>query len=192
MQAPVYYLLARIDVAGGSTGWYRARLIESALEHIGEWWAIGTADTGHWMATGLDRTHADITNQYIHMGVTGGIALLVLFVWLLATAFQYVGRTVHEAPDGTSADVGFLAWALGSSLFAHTATFVSVSYFDQSFVMLYLTLAAIAAMVSPPRKTPVPGYITLLSRGGACRTWAHTLYGGGRLGRTISREKGGS
>jgi hypothetical protein len=127
MQAPVYYWLARIDVAGGSTGWYRARLIETALEHIDEWWpsAPPTRDTG-WRP-GLDRTHADITNHYIHMGVTGGVALLILFVWILVAAFRYVGRTVHEAPDMSSPDIGFFTWALGSSLFAHAATFVSVS-----------------------------------------------------------------
>jgi len=192
MQAPIYYLLARIDVAGGSTGWYRARLIESALEHIDEWWAVGTANTGHWMATGLDRAHADITNHYIHMGVTGGVALLFLFVWILVAAFQSVGRTVREAPDGTSPDIGFLTWALGSSLFAHAATFVSVSYFDQSFVMLYLTLAAIAAMASHPRVVSVPGYITLLTRAAPPGTRAHTLSGSGRLGRTTSRATGES
>jgi hypothetical protein len=36
-------------------------------------------------------------------------------------------------------------WALGASLFAHAVSFMSVSYFDQSFVALYVTLAAIAA-----------------------------------------------
>ncbi|MCS7017291.1 MAG: hypothetical protein NZM42_14390, partial [Gemmatales bacterium] len=30
MKAPAYYLIARIDLAGGSTGWHRAALIESS------------------------------------------------------------------------------------------------------------------------------------------------------------------
>jgi hypothetical protein len=155
MQAPVYYLLARVDLVGGSTGWYRARLIESAIEHLDEWWAVGTANTGHWMETSLKATHADITNHYIHMGVTGGLVLLLLFVWILVAAFRCVGETVRSA-TAADEDRGFAAWALGASLFSHAATFASVSYFDQSFVMLYLTLAGIAA-ISARRRTAAAG-----------------------------------
>jgi len=146
MKAPPYYLIARIDIAGGSTGWYRARLIESSLQHIDEWWLAGTDRTGHWMATGLDAEHADIINHFIFMGVTGGIVLLVLFVFTLAAAFRYVGAAATMAPSPGEPDRRFFVWSLGAALFAHAATFISVSYFDQSFVSLYLTLAAIAAV----------------------------------------------
>jgi hypothetical protein len=40
----------------------------------------------------------------------------------------------------------FLAWSFGAGLFAHAATCVSVSYFDQSVLFLYLTLAAAATL----------------------------------------------
>jgi hypothetical protein len=39
----------------------------------------------------------------------------------------------------------FMIWALGTSLFAHSMTFISVSYFDQSVVFIYLTLAGISS-----------------------------------------------
>ena len=52
MKAPVYFLMARIDIAGGSTGYYRAQLIRSSIEHLHEWWSVGTDYTRHWMATG--------------------------------------------------------------------------------------------------------------------------------------------
>lgn len=146
MQAPVYYLIARVDIAGGSTGWYRARLIESASEHLDEWWLAGTDITRHWMATGIDNEHADIANQYLFMGVTGGLTLMFLFMAILVTAFRYVGAAVRAPGAGSER---FLAWALGASLFAHATTFISVAYFDQSFVSLYLTLAMIVATGSP-------------------------------------------
>ena len=41
-----------------------------------------------------------------------------------------------------------MVWALGASLFANAATMISVSYFDQSFVFLYLKLAAIGSLKS--------------------------------------------
>ena len=31
MKAPIYYLIARVDISGASQGYYRARLIESSI-----------------------------------------------------------------------------------------------------------------------------------------------------------------
>jgi hypothetical protein len=147
MKVPAYYLIARIDVVGGSTGYHRARLIESALEHLGEWWMVGTDYTRHWMPTGVSWSpnHTDITNHYLYMGVLAGLPLMLLFISVLARAFSYVGQALRRDPNAP-VDHQFFAWALGSALFAHAATCVSVSYFDQSFLFLYLVLAAIASI----------------------------------------------
>jgi hypothetical protein len=146
MKAPAYYLLGRIDLTGGSTGWHRARLIQSALEHFSEWWLAGTDYTRHWMPTGVswNPNHTDITNHYLHMGVLSGLPLIVLFIAILAKGFSFIGRTLKQMPE-LSLQFRFMFWALGASLFAHAATFMAVSYFDQSFVFLYLTLAAISS-----------------------------------------------
>jgi len=145
MKAPPYYLIARIDITGGSTGWHRARLIESAIEHLNEWWLFGTDYTRHWMPTGVSWSpdHTDITNHYIMMGVLGGIPLMFFFILQLWRGFKYVGSVVR---NNINRDVQFLAWSLGSALFAHAVTCVGVSYFDQSFIFLYLTLAMISSM----------------------------------------------
>jgi len=146
MKAPAYYLIARIDITGGSTGWHRAKLIDSAIEHLHEWWLYGTDYTRHWMPTGVSWSpdHADITNHYIAMGVVGGLPLMILFILQLWRGFKYVGGVVRSHP---SRDVQFFAWALGSALFAHAVTCVGVSYFDQSFLFLYLNLAMISSML---------------------------------------------
>ncbi len=146
MNDPVYYVLARIDVTGGSTGWHRAALIDSALRHLGEWWLIGTDYTRHWMPTGIhaNDNHTDITNHYLQMGVSGGIALMLIFVAVLSAAFSKVGRTLGELSDESS-EQQIMIWILGSILFGHAMNFVSISYFDQSVVFFYLVLAGIAA-----------------------------------------------
>jgi len=97
MKAPPYYLMARVDLSGGSTGWHRARLIESSMEHLGEWWFAGTDYTRHWMPTGVyfSPNHVDITNHYLAMGVLGGLPLLFLFVLLLVKGFSIVGHSVR-------------------------------------------------------------------------------------------------
>lgn len=146
MKAPAYYLIARIDVVGGSTGWYRSRLIESSIEHLNEWWLAGTDYTRHWMATGLivSPNHADITNHYLSMGVLGGLPLMLLLIAILSKSFSRVGWAVRDG-SGMSPREQFVIWTFGSSLVAHAATWLSVSYFDQSVVFLYLTVAAIGS-----------------------------------------------
>ena len=145
MKVPAYYLMARIPIVDGSTGWHRARLIQSAFQHLNEWWVAGTEYTRHWMPTGVSWSpnHTDITNHYIQMGVIGGLPLMILFILILAKGFSYVGEVVKTIPDGSPHK--FMVWALGASLFANAATMISVSYFDQSFLFLYLTLGAIGS-----------------------------------------------
>lgn len=149
MKAPAYYLISRIDITGGSTGWHRAFLIETALNHLSEWWIAGTDYTRHWMPSGVywSPDHADITNHYLHLGVLGGLPLMLLFIAVLAKGFSFVGKTLRQSAD-LPFESRFIIWALGASLFAHAATFISVSYFDQSFVFIYLTLAAIGSVWS--------------------------------------------
>jgi hypothetical protein len=76
------------------------------------------------------------------LGVMGGLPLLFLHIAILGTAFSYVGRGVAA---GEPAKQRFMLWALGCALVAHVVSTISVSYFDQSFLFLYLTLAAIGS-----------------------------------------------
>lgn len=146
MKAPAYYLIARVDIIGGSTGWHRAALIQSAFKHISEWWLGGTDHTRHWMPTGATWSpdHTDITNHYLYMGVVGGLPLMLLFIFILIKGFSFVGQTLKQA-IGQPPKYRFMIWSLGAALFTHAATCISVSYFDQSFLFLYLTLAAIGS-----------------------------------------------
>jgi hypothetical protein len=148
MNAPVYYLIARIDITGGSTGYHRAALIESAVIHLDEWWLAGTDYTRHWMPAGIpgNAAHTDLTNQYLVMGVMGGLPLMLLYIWILFEAFSVVGREVRSSLASGSASDGFLIWTLGAILFGHVTTFLSISYFGQSFVILYLLLAVIGSL----------------------------------------------
>ena len=146
MKAPAYYLIARVAPVGGSTGYHRAQLIESALDHLSEWWLFGTDYTRHWMATGVSWSadHTDITNHYIKMGVLGGLPLMILFIAIIYKGFSFIGKILKNEKEKIS-DYEFFIWGFGVSLFAHAATCISVSYFDQSFIFLYLTLAAIGS-----------------------------------------------
>jgi hypothetical protein len=153
MNAPIYYILDRIDFTGNSTGWHRAYLMESALTHFSDWCLGGTDFTRDWTPNaGYNDDETDITNHYIRMAVWGGLPMLVLFVASLGTSFRRVGSALRSAPEAPDQEQ-FMIWCLGSILFSHAATMISVSYFDQSVFFLYLVLAAIGSLHIGPVNT---------------------------------------
>ena len=154
MKAPAYYLIARIDLTGSSTGWHRAYLIESGLAHLREWWFAGTDYTRHWMPTGVSWSpeHTDITNHYLQYGVIGGLPLMLLFMGALGVAFRYVGQCLRAAEEASWEDQFFI-WALGAALLGQAATCISVSFFDQSYMFLFLNLALIGSLWAVQNRT---------------------------------------
>lgn len=158
MKDPVYYVLAKIDLTGSSTGWHRAALIDAAVQYSGEWWFAGTDFTRHWMPTGIisDPNHTDITNVYLKMGVKGGLPLMILFMACLGVAFSLVGKGMRKIPNAPFRD-RFMLWTLGVILLGHTITFLSVDYFDQTVILYNFVLASVSALYAnlPKPVTPV-------------------------------------
>jgi hypothetical protein len=137
MKAPVWFVLARIDFVGGSTGWDRANLISQCVRHFGSWWLVGTSDNGAW-----GYYTWDLCDQFVAEAVQGGLATLILFLVLIARSFREVGVAQHT---GRSRTHKWLPWTMGCILCAHIAGFVGISYFDQVRYWWYVTLAMIPA-----------------------------------------------
>jgi hypothetical protein len=115
--------------------------------HLGEWWLAGTDRTRHWMPTGIgwSSAHTDITNHFLLLGVYGGILLVCVFAAILLLAFAKVGCAARAQERSHATTDAFLTWTCGASLLGHTATCISVAYFDQSIAFLYLTIVACVA-----------------------------------------------
>jgi len=132
MEAPVWHLISRINVVGGSTGWHRYHLIDKAVEHIDEWWMIGLLSTGHW-----GHALSDITNQYLFEGVKAGLLGMLFFILFLISVFSIIGRGLKKT---TSINQTWVLWALGVILSVHLMNFFAVSYFGQMVSAFYLFL----------------------------------------------------
>jgi hypothetical protein len=145
----IWYLISLIDFVGGSTGWHRSRLLDSAMNHIGEWWLVGTDYTRHWMPYGLPSVpnHCDLTSYYVHLGVIGGLPLLITLLLILWRGFHLIGVRLRQLRATKSPDE-FQLWCVGCALFAHTITFFTISYFDQVYVFFYSLVAAITPLVA--------------------------------------------
>jgi hypothetical protein len=153
MKAPVWFLLARVDVVSGSTGYHRAVLIDRAFANLSDWWLVGTKSTEAW-ADKNDHLF-DVTNAYILQGANGGLLTMILFIATICVAYKAVGRTVRlgevDRPGSPSLK---LVWALGAALLVHTASYISVSYFDQNFVTWLMLLAFIAVLCNDSLRMP--------------------------------------
>jgi len=135
MNHPVWHIMARVNIIGGSTGYHRYLLIDRAITRFDEWALLGTQSTSHW-GLGL----GDITNQYILEGARGGLITLVFFMVLLIMAVKTVGRySLRSMPIKQQ----WLAWCLCVSILGHCLSFMGVSYFGQIMMLLYLTLAIV-------------------------------------------------
>ncbi len=135
MKAPVWHLISRIGVVGGSTGWHRYILIDKAISHFGEWMFLGCRSTAHW-GQGL----SDLTNQYVIEGVRGGFVTLALFLVMIYMALRILLRLSlqHQQPKQ-----GLLAWCLFVAILGHCVAFLGVSYFGQIMILLYLNFAIV-------------------------------------------------
>jgi hypothetical protein len=140
MQAPVWFLIARLDIFPGSTAFHRAALIDEAINHLSEWWLIGTKSTANW-----GQHLEDVTSQYIWQGVEGGVLTMILFILILIRCFRSVGYAAQAAEGDGARARQFCVWAMGASLFSHAITFMSVTYFDQNVVIWYMFLAMISS-----------------------------------------------
>jgi hypothetical protein len=141
MKAPVWHLIARIDLANGSSSWQRFYLIDTCIQHFWDWWLVGTSSNADW---GWDMW--DTANQYVSHAYRGGLLGLVFFIAILVYGFKYLGRARQAATDKKEQ---LFAWALGATLFAFTVSFIGTSLWDQSIVEWYMFLALIGAVAVP-------------------------------------------
>ena len=155
MNAPVWFVIARINVTGGSGGYDRALLIDTCARHFRDWWLIGTNQNGGW---GYDMW--DTSNQFVAEAETGGILTLICFIAIIAKCFGHLGTMRKRV----KAQQQWLFWCLGCVMLAHIFAYFGVAYWDQTQIWWFAFLAMICAVTVPPNLTrlrmPVPAAST--------------------------------
>lgn len=142
MKAPVWFLLAHIDLTGGSSSYHRAMLLDTCIRKFSQWWLFGTHDNQNW---GWDMW--DIQNQFVAESLRGGLMALIAIVMILSRSFSRVGTIRRMAEkDGHRA---WIVWALGCILFSHVVAFVGADYYDQTRFWWYTSLAMVSASTMP-------------------------------------------
>ena len=145
-------IFSRADMTGSSTGHYRARIIDATIEHFSEWWLFGTDRTRHWIPKGIgsvvaDGRHMDITNYYIFFAVLGGMISMMLLIVIIGKCLAGVIKFVNNESGQIGNEEKFAVWCFGTSLTILALSGLSISYFDQSQVFFWLTVAALTSIL---------------------------------------------
>lgn len=148
MKAPVWFIFARISDVVGGDGWHRSNLIDKFINNFPEWWLTGlkSEKTADWAATTMPWGGVDVTNQYVSVGLSGGLISLILFIALFKKSYQLLGNAMKKIREDTqdAKREEALLWGIGSALFATIVNFFAVTYFDQIYVIWYMLLAVIS------------------------------------------------
>jgi hypothetical protein len=142
MKAPVWFLIARVDLIAGNSGYHRAMLIDQCVRHFSDWWLIGTDAAGTW---GWDLW--DTSNQFVQEAESGGLITFVLFVLIISRSFRKIG-TARKIIEGDLQQERYM-WALAVTLFTNCVCFFGVSYFDHTKIMWFTFLAIVTAATAP-------------------------------------------
>ena len=137
MKAPVWHLMSRLDLTGGSTGYHRYEVLNAFLEHFSDWYLVGEPDPMSWGVWVM----RDVTNMYVAQGLTGGLLTLTIFFLILILLLETSDG--HSTPGRLHEAVKrqWVCWCIGVAIFVHAVTFLGVTYFGQMMVMLYLELS---------------------------------------------------
>src|SRR5882724_4166494 len=170
MKAPVWFLIARVDIVGGSSGYHRAMLVNDFIQHFRDWWLKGTTENARSVSTMWD-----LCDQIVAEGQLGGLAKFLFFVALIYMCFSRIG-TARKSVEGDRNKEWYF-WLFGATLFSHIVGFFGISYFDQTRVSWFALLVMIVTATAPyivkvpvkhfsraPLRNPKPAYASSFSR----------------------------
>ena len=149
MKAPVWALIARIDLTGSSSGYHRYLLIDMTVNHFSKWWLIGTTDYVNWAWDSWD-----LCDQWVAVALTGGLLPLIFYIRVFSRSFGIIGDARKRATGDRPKE--WQLWCLGSALFAGVVAHFGINYVAQLQMSLFLLIACIAVAVRDSKRLQVP------------------------------------
>ena len=141
MKAPVWALIARVDLTGSSSSFHRYALVDNCIRHFSDWWFLGYKYFNLW---GWDMW--DLSNQFVAIALTGGLLTLVFYVAIFSRSFGMIGTARKEVTWDREQE--WLLWCIGSVLFAHVVAHFGINYGAPMLVGLFSILACASTAAS--------------------------------------------
>jgi hypothetical protein len=164
MKAPVWALIAHIDLTGSSSGDHRYKLMDNCIRHFSDWWLIGYKYYETW---GWDMW--DLCNQFVVVALTGGLLTLIFYIAVFKRSFAAIG-TARKQVNGDRARE-WLLWCLGADLFANVVSHFGINYMAQLMMSLFpllacISVAAFEARHGAVRNAKIPTKVRFAYAGG--------------------------
>jgi hypothetical protein len=137
MHAPVWSLIARVDLTGSSSSWQRYFLVDATIRHFSDWWLLGYKYYNLW---GWDMW--DTCNQFVDVALKGGLLTLICYCAILSRSFGAIG-TARRRVSGDRAQE-WLLWCLGADLCANVVASFGINYSAMLLMSLFPLLACIS------------------------------------------------
>jgi len=134
MHGPVWSLIEKVDLTGGSSSYHRYELVDNCIRHFSDWWLLGYRYYGSW---GFDMW--DLCNQFVVCALTGGLISLVLFIMIYSRSFGTIGERAKKL--SANREQSWLLWCFGASFFANVVASFGINYMIELQVMLFVLLA---------------------------------------------------
>ncbi len=169
MKAPVWALIARVDLTGSSSSYQRYSLVDMTVRHFGDWWLIGTPEYVNW---GWDTW--DLCNQFVVVALTGGLFTLIVYIAIFKRGFGAIG-TARKLVKGDRGQE-WLFWCLGSTLFATVMAYFGINAGQVLIISFFVLVACISvttfeARQPTTRTSEAPAQEQLASAPGAVGTY---------------------
>lgn len=154
MKAPVWALIARVDVTGSSSGYHRYELVDNCIRHFGQWWLLGYKDYPSWGFCMFD-----LCDQFVVQAVIGGLLALVAYIMIFKRAFGAIGKARRKVQGDRSRE--WLIWCLGSTLFSVVVAHLGINYGAVTEMWLFtlwscISIATFEAMRPAEAKVVIP------------------------------------
>ncbi|MGA8491160.1 MAG: hypothetical protein WB711_12100 [Terriglobales bacterium] len=146
MKAPVWALIARIDLTGSSSGDHRYKLVDGCIRHFSDWWLLGYKHYDQWGYDMFDRC-----NQFVVQAEDGGLLALVAYIAIFSRSFGAIGKARKKVQGDRGRE--WLLWCLGSTLFSIAVAHFGINYPAMMEIGLF-TLWALTSVATSEAKRP--------------------------------------
>jgi hypothetical protein len=153
MKAPVWALIARVDVTGSSSGYHRFMLVDNCIRHFSQWWLIGYKYYDQW---GFDMF--DLCNQFVVQAVCGGLLALVAYIVIFSRSFGAIGNA-RKMVEGDRGREWFL-WCVGCALFSIVVAHFGINYPAMMEIGLF-TLWTVVSVATFEAKEPAEAKVEI-------------------------------
>jgi len=154
MKAPVWALIARVDLTGSSSGDHRYKLVDGCIRHFSDWWLLGYKFYDQW-----GYGYFDVCNQFVVQALNGGLLALVAYIAIFSRSFGTLGNARKKMQGDRNRE--WFLWCLGTALFSVLVAHFGINYPAMMEVWLFalwssISIATFEAMRSSEVMVEIP------------------------------------